>query len=346
MNFGSLKKIYTKAIENNIIVHVKTYKTGIFQNRGKHMIIECNGLTKSYKEVKALQGLDLLIPKGMIYGLLGPNGAGKSTFINIVSGLIKSDSGKLFVAGRELPGDISAVKSMMGFVPQDLAIYEDLTAYENISFFASLYGLRGKIKKEKVEKALEFVSLTDRKKDMAKTYSGGMKRRLNLACGICHEPDILFLDEPTVGIDPQSRNHIMESIKKLNKEGMTVIYTTHYMEEAETLCDRIGIIDHGRIIAEGTLADLQKTVSENELLFIEASGDLEELTKRISKTPGILQAALEEKGILVKHSGKKGILDSIVRHTSETSSEIHKLESRMPNLEDVFLAMTGRTLRD
>jgi len=310
------------------------------------MVIECNGLQKTYKSVKALQGLDLSIAEGVIYGLLGPNGAGKSTFINIVAGLVKADSGNLIVAGSSLPEESKVVKGRMGFVPQDLAIYEDLTAYENIAFFASLYGLKGKEKKEKVEKALEFVSLTDRRKDRAKTYSGGMKRRLNLACGICHEPDILFLDEPTVGIDPQSRNHIMESIKILNKRGMTVIYTTHYMEEAETLCDRIGIIDHGEIIAEGTLGELQKTVSENELLFINATGDIEELLSLVAATDGIIEAHREKESILIKHSGQKGILDNIVRHTSKTGSEIHKLESRVPNLEDVFLAMTGRTLRD
>lgn len=301
---------------------------------------------KSYKDVKALVGLDISIEEGIIYGLLGPNGAGKSTFINIVAGLVKADGGKLTVAGSSLPEESRAVKGRMGFVPQDLAIYEDLTAYENIAFFTSLYGLKGSLKKEKVEKALEFVSLTDRRKDRAKTFSGGMKRRLNLACGICHEPEILFLDEPTVGIDPQSRNHIMESIKKLNADGMTVIYTTHYMEEAETLCDKIGIIDHGKIIAEGTLADLQKTVSENELLFIEASGDMDTLNRLISGTDGILESRIEETGILVKHNGQRGILEDIVAHTASAGAEIHKLESRMPNLEDVFLSMTGRTLRD
>ena len=233
------------------------------------MIIQSKGLTKSYKDVKALQGLELSIEKGIIYGLLGPNGAGKSTFINIVAGLVKADGGELIIDGKTMPASGSEVKNLMGFVPQELAIYEDLTAYENLAFFASLYGLKSRERKEKVEKALEFVSLSDRKKDFPKNFSGGMKRRLNLACGICHEPEIVFLDEPTVGIDPQSRNHIMESIKKLNKMGRTVIYTTHYMEEAEALCDLIGIIDNGKIIAEGTLAGLQKTISENELIYIE-----------------------------------------------------------------------------
>ncbi|MBN2558646.1 MAG: ABC transporter ATP-binding protein [Clostridia bacterium] len=310
------------------------------------MIIECKGLKKSYKDVKALDGLDLVIPKGMIYGLLGPNGAGKSTFINIVAGLVGADSGSLSVAGKRLPAESGKVKKLMGFVPQDLAIYDDLTAYENLAFFASLYGLSGKGKKEKVRNALEFVSLSDRMKDYPKNYSGGMKRRLNLACGIVHEPEIIFLDEPTVGIDPQSRNHIMESIKKLNKMGMTVVYTTHYMEEAETLCDRIGIIDHGRIIAEGTLAELQRTVSENELIFIEVHGDAGALAEDIGGLPGVISSEKEDGGILVNHTGGRGILEKIVAGASARRLDIRKIENRMPNLEDVFLAMTGRTLRD
>ncbi len=310
------------------------------------MVIECEGLKKTFKETKALDGLNLNIPKGIIYGLLGPNGAGKTTFINIVAGLVKADSGTLRIAGVNMASKSVSVKSKMGFVPQDLAIYEDLTAYENIAFFASLYGLKGSEKKEKVEKALEFVSLSDRKKDFPKNYSGGMKRRLNLACGICHEPDIIFLDEPTVGIDPQSRNHIMESIKQLNENGMTVIYTTHYMEEAQTLCDRIGIIDMGRIIAEGTLSDLQKKVSENELVFIDVQGDTGRLAVDISGLEGVVSAEKEDGGVLVKHTGIKGILQKIVGMATEGGFDIRKIENRMPNLEDVFLSMTGRTLRD
>jgi len=310
------------------------------------MIIESRGLTKSYKEVKALQGLELSIQKGIIYGLLGPNGAGKSTFINIVAGLVKADGGTLEIAGKPVITSNKAVKGMMGFVPQDLAIYEDLTAYENIAFFASLYGLRGSEKKEKVEKALEFVALADRKKDLAKNYSGGMKRRLNLACGICHEPEIIFLDEPTVGIDPQSRNHIMESIKELNRMGKTVIYTTHYMEEAEELCDQIGIIDHGKIIAEGKLRDLQKIISENELIYIEIDGDASSAAETLADIKDVLSASAEEEGILVTHNGEEHVLGNVVNKLTVSGLEIRKIESRMPNLEDVFLSMTGRTLRD
>lgn len=310
------------------------------------MIIQSKELTKSYKEVKALQGLDLSIERGIIYGLLGPNGAGKSTFINIVAGLIKADGGELRIDGRLMPVSGNEVKGLMGFVPQELAIYDDLTAYENLSFFASLYGLKGKERKEKVEKALEFVSLSDRKKDFPKNFSGGMKRRLNLACGICHEPEIVFLDEPTVGIDPQSRNHIMESIKKLNKLGRTVIYTTHYMEEAETLCDRIGIIDNGRIIAEGTLTELQRTISENELIYIEIADDGEKAVDVLKNEKDVMSASIEEGGILVQHNGTENILGKIVNRLNSSGFEIRKIESRMPNLEDVFLSMTGRTLRD
>lgn len=310
------------------------------------MIIESIGLSKSYKEVKALVSLDLSIEKGIIYGLLGPNGAGKSTFINIVAGLVRADSGDLKIAGKPMPGSGKQVKRLMGFVPQELAIYEDLTAYENISFFASLYGLKGNERKQKVEKALEFVELSDRKKDLAKTFSGGMKRRLNLACGICHEPDIVFLDEPTVGIEPQSRNHIMESIKALNKMGKTVVYTTHYMEEAETLCDRIGIIDYGKIIAEGNLDELQKIISKNELMYIEIVGDPKKAVEIILKEKDIVEASSEESGILVQHNGSSNILGRIVNTLNSNGFDIKRVESRMPNLEDVFLSLTGRKLRD
>jgi ABC-2 type transport system ATP-binding protein len=310
------------------------------------MVIESTDLRKKFKQTVALDGLNFEIPGGMIYGLLGPNGAGKTTFINIAAGLVKADSGTLLISGVEAVSGGGGIKGKMGFVPQDLAIYEDLTAYENVSFFASLYGLKGGEKREKVERALEFVSLTDRKKDFPKNFSGGMKRRLNLACGICHEPEILFLDEPTVGIDPQSRNHIMESIRTLNRRGMTVIYTTHYMEEAQTLCDKIGIIDKGRIIAEGTLSQLQKMISKNELIFIEVQKDSEILADEIGALEGVVSARIEDGGVLVKHDGKSPVLQKVMIKADEKGFDIRKIESRMPNLEEVFLSMTGRTLRD
>jgi len=312
------------------------------------MIIECLKVEKSYKEIKALDKLDIAIEKGEIHGLLGPNGAGKSTLINIFASLIKHDKGTIKIDGALIPNQFNKVKKKLGFVPQDLAIYEDLTAYENIAFFASLYGLKGKLKKEKVKKALEFVGLLDRQKSLVKTFSGGMKRRLNIACGICHEPDIIFFDEPTVGIDPQSRNHILDSIVKLNKEGRTIIYTTHYMEEAQSICDKISIIDHGKILAKGTVDQLIKLVTEYELLYIETKNENSEKIDidSILNIKGIKTANIEENGLSITHKGNDDLLVDLVTKLKQNNIKVIKIESRMPNLEDVFLTLTGRKLRD
>ena len=312
------------------------------------MIIECKSIEKSYKEIKALNKLDISIEKGSIHGLLGPNGAGKSTLINIFASLIKHDAGTISVDGVSIPSGFSKIKQRLGFVPQDLAIYEDLTAYENIAFFASLYGLKGKEKKEKVIKALEFVGLLDRQKSAVKTFSGGMKRRLNIACGIAHEPDIIFFDEPTVGIDPQSRNHILESIKQLNKNGNTIIYTTHYMEEAQSLCDKISIIDHGKILAKGSVDQLIKLVTEHEMLYVEVK-NIDENTIDISglqKINGIKTVNLEQSGLSITHNDSDNVLENIISILKKQHIKVSKIESRMPNLEDVFLTLTGRKLRD
>ncbi len=312
------------------------------------MIIECKDVYKNYKEIKALDGLSLSINKGDIHGLLGPNGAGKSTLINIFASLINHDKGEISIMNQTIPKQFHKIKGKLGFVPQDLAIYEDLTAYENIAFFASLYGLRGKEKKEKVKQALEFVGLTDRQKSQVKTFSGGMKRRLNIACGICHEPEIIFFDEPTVGIDPQSRNHILESIVKLNKQGNTIIYTTHYMEEAQNICDTISIIDHGKILAEGTVNELVKLVTEYELLFVKIK-DInlsQQESKLFSDIEGVKSINLEEDGIAITHNGHSDMLENVISKVKACKKQVASIESRKPNLEDVFLTLTGRTLRD
>ncbi len=312
------------------------------------MIIKCQNVYKKYKDIQALDGLNLSIKKGDIHGLLGPNGAGKSTLINIFASLINHDKGDISIMEQSIPNYFHKIKGKLGFVPQDLAIYEDLTAYENISFFASLYGLRGKERKDKVKKALEFVGLADRQKSQVKTFSGGMKRRLNIACGICHEPEIIFFDEPTVGIDPQSRNHILESIVKLNKQGNTIIYTTHYMEEAQSICDKISIIDHGKILAEGTVSQLVKLVTKYELLYVKIKG--ESFNKHESnlflEINGVQSINIEEDGIAITHNGNSGLLENIILQIKNCNRQVASIESRMPNLEDVFLTLTGRTLRD
>jgi len=312
------------------------------------MVIECINVQKSYKEIKALNNLNLSIEKGEIYGLLGPNGAGKSTLINIFSSLLQHDSGTIKIQGATIPYEFNKIKKHLGFIPQDLAIYEDLTAYENVAFFASLYGLKGKIRKEKVLQALEFVGLIDRKNNFAKTFSGGMKRRLNIACGISHEPDIIFFDEPTVGIDPQSRNHILNSIIKLKQKGNTIIYTTHYMEEAQSICDNISIIDHGKIIAEGTIDQLINSVTEFELLYIEIRKESTTIINmdKLMEIRGVKSIKLEENGLSITYDENDDILELLITKLKKMKVKVIKIESRRPNLEDVFLTLTGRNLRD
>ena len=224
-------------------------------------IVKIEGLTKKFGDITAVDNISLNIEEGEIYGLLGPNGAGKSTIINILCGLLAMDKGKIEILGKDLEKSSTHAKQNIGVVPQEIAIYEDLTAYENVNFFASLYGLKGAELKGKVEEALEFVGLLDKKKQYPKGFSGGMKRRLNIACSIAHRPKLIIMDEPTAGIDPQSRNHILQSVKKLNSLGCTIIYTTHYMEEVEAICGNIAIIDHGKVIAKGTIEELKALVT-------------------------------------------------------------------------------------
>lgn len=231
-------------------------------------IIEVKNLEKSYKNKKVVKGISFDVKQGEILGFLGPNGAGKSTTINILSTVLKSDKGEIKFLGRKATEDVMNIKRNIGVVPQDLAIYEEISAEKNVRFFASLYGLKGKKLNENVREILEFVGLYDKRLDIPKTFSGGMKRRLNIACAIAHNPKLIIMDEPTVGIDPQSRNHILNSIKKLQKRGATILYTTHYMEEVEEIADRIIIMDHGTIIAEGTKEELKKNIEDERVYSI------------------------------------------------------------------------------
>ncbi|MGL5414861.1 MAG: ABC transporter ATP-binding protein [Clostridium sp.] len=227
-------------------------------------ILEVNNLKKTYGEKVAVKDVSFYVEKGEILGFLGPNGAGKSTTINILSTTLKRDSGEIKFKGKDIYRSGRAYKKALGIVPQRLALFDSLTAYENVRYFASFYGLKGEILKARVLEALDMVGLLDKKDECPKTYSGGMKRRLNIACALAHKPEILILDEPTVGIDPQSRNHILESIKKLREEGTTVIYTTHYMEEVQTICDRVVIIDLGKVIEDGTIREVIEKNCEEE----------------------------------------------------------------------------------
>ncbi len=310
------------------------------------MIVEVKNLVKRYKDVLAVDNVNLAIEEGEIFGLLGPNGAGKTTTISILTGLVRSDSGEIKIFDKDLKTNEMEIKHQLGMVPQDIAVFDDLTAWENLSYFGKLYGLKGSMLKERVEEALEFTGLVEKRDSYPKKFSGGMKRRLNIACAVMHHPKLIILDEPTVGIDPQSRNHILESIKKLNKLGSTVIYTSHYMEEVDEICTKIAIMDHGRVIAKGTADELKNFVAVDEKVTAELSSVNFTIVDNIKKIRGVKDCTITGKQLVVisgKHSKNLG---SIINAISETDSEILSLNAEKPTLEGVFLTLTGRKLRD
>lgn len=307
-------------------------------------ILQIENLYKKYNNFEAIKGVDLSINKGEIYGLLGPNGAGKSTLIKIIAGLEKMTSGKIIFEEKET--NINKYKRNIGLLPQDIAIYHDFTARENVSFFCSLYGYSGKELKKRVNKALEFVGLLDVEHKRSGEFSGGMKRRLNMACAIAHSPRLIVMDEPTVGIDPQSRNHILESVKKLNEEGATIIYTSHYMEEIEELCDDISIMDNGEIIARGTKEDLKSRIVSDNVCTIYLKKEIYNIKKHISKIQGVQKIEVHDKEIKCFYSKEAYILQKIINTISNNSGIIESIESEMPTLENVFLTLTGKQLRD
>lgn len=309
-------------------------------------IVSIEGLSKKFKQVTAVNNFSLSIYQGEIYGLLGPNGAGKSTTINIISGLLEKDGGSVRIFDKDIDKEFHNIKRNIGIVPQDLAIYEDLTAFENVSFFASLYGLRGKQLKEAVAQALAFVGLTEKAKELPKRYSGGMKRRLNIACAIAHRPQLIIMDEPTVGIDPQSRNHILQSVKHLNSMGCTIIYTSHYMEEVEEICSRIGIIDHGKLIAEGSKEQLKATITEVSNYFITVSSTKEIIEDELRAIPGVITSSIKDNNIGISSWKKNNNLNDILTYLIRKNIQINNIQSKVPDLETVFLNLTGRNLRD
>ena len=275
-------------------------------------IIEVENLVKMYKTHKAVNNISFVVKKGEILGFLGPNGAGKSTTINVLSTVLKPDDGQINFFGEDINNNIFNVKKNIGVVPQDLAIYEDIPAERNVRFFASLYGLKGKDLDTKVKEALEFVKLYDRKDEKPKSFSGGMKRRLNIACAIAHDPKLIIMDEPTVGIDPQSRNHILESILKLKEKGATIIYTTHYMEEVEEIADRIIIIDNGSIVAEGSKEELKESIKDERIYNIYAD-NIENLSGNIFfKIEGVKKVDIQKNCICITTLNTIENLDKII----------------------------------
>ena len=311
-------------------------------------MLKVNEVSKSYKDKKVLKGISFSVKEGEILGLLGPNGAGKSTLINCICGLAKIDGGAVEVFGLDNSKNAKVIRQQMGVVPQDIAVVEELSAYENCMFMGGLYSLKGNELKTKVKEALEFVGLWDRRKDIPGKYSGGMKRRLNIACALVHRPKLLIMDEPTVGVDPQSRNYIMESIRKLNDEGTTIIYTSHYMEEVEELCDRIVIVDEGTKIAEGTCEELVKEVSENEMIKIGISKGMPDAAKleKLKNTKRVIEVVENEEGFVVKSAKGEDNLRDIIQFMNDEQIVFDTINVIRPSLEHVFLEKTGKSLRD
>jgi ABC-2 type transport system ATP-binding protein len=311
-------------------------------------ILDVQNLAKNYGDFQAVKGISFSIKEGEIFSLLGPNGAGKTTTISMLSTLYAPTSGDATIAGHSVTKNPMAVRNAIGVVPQDLALYEDLTARENLTFWGQMYGLSGTTLKNRVEEVLGQIGLVDKAKDRVKTYSGGMKRRVNIGVGLLHKPKLLFMDEPTVGIDPQSRRAILDTVKDLNKQGMTVLYTTHYMEEAEELSNRVGIIDHGELIAIGTQKELTQQVGETEtlILHIGENEDPETLVTSFKGIKGVLESnAINHEISIITHSAAD-VMAPVVTKANERGIKIHSIDIREPNLEAVFLHLTGRALRD
>lgn len=312
-------------------------------------MIEIRNLKKVYGEFEAVKDLSLTIKEGEVFGLLGPNGAGKSTTVSMLSTVINPTSGEIKIAGKPLKGNEKEIKSLIGIVPQEIALYETMSAKNNLQFFGTLYGLKGKKLKERVDEILEIIELKDKANQAVGKYSGGMKRRVNIGVAMMHDPKIIIFDEPTVGIDPQSRNHILETIKRLNEEhGTTVIYTSHYMEEVDYLCSRVGIIDHGELIACGTKEELKQKVDACDVLKIIYKDTSASILKQIEKIDGVKKIVLDEDENSVKmfiSSQKKNIMD-IVDDLKKIGVNITGFSFEEVNLETMFLQLTGKTLRE
>jgi ABC-2 type transport system ATP-binding protein len=329
-------------------------------------ILTAKDLRKTFGDFEAVKGISFSVLRGEIFSLLGPNGAGKTTTINMLSCLLPPTSGTAEIAGHAIPGDTLAVRRAIGVVPQEIALYDALSARQNLEFWGRLYDMRGKELARRIDEVLAQVGLADRAKDKVKTFSGGMKRRINIAAGLLHKPQLLFMDEPTVGIDPQSRRRILDMVRELRDGGMTVLYTTHYMEEAEELSDRVGIIDQGRLIAVGTQAELTRVVGEQETLrlhlaeeagaalagangtagtpagVVSADGSVE----LFAGLPGVLRASAVDHQIVVNVVDAGAALPAVVGRANSGGLHVRSIDIEQPNLEAVFLHLTGRGLRD
>jgi len=309
-------------------------------------ILKVEGLVKRYKELIALDHFSMSVNEGEIFGLLGPNGSGKSTCINCILSLLEYDKGTITIFGKEMTPKSYDIKEKIGIVPQEVAVYDTLTVYENIDFFCGLYVKDKATRAKYVQEAIDFVALNDFVKFRPKKLSGGLKRRLNIACGIAHKPKLIFFDEPTVAVDPQSRNKILEGIEELRKNGATIVYTSHYMEEVEQLCDRVLIIDKGNTVAEGTIDELKNMIKKSEIITIETAGLDDKTMEKIRELTNVYSVGYDGRFLKVEAgSGKHNVID-IVNILQEDGYKMKKIFSEQPTLNDVFLELTGKTLRD
>lgn len=311
-------------------------------------ILELKNITKRYDDKLVVDNINFSIGKGETFGLLGPNGAGKSTIISMICGLVKPDQGDVIIDGYSIIKSPTLAKKSIGVVPQDIALYESLSAIDNLKFWGTLYGLGGSLLKSRIDEVLEITGLKDRSKDKIKNYSGGMKRRINIAAAFMHHPKLLIMDEPTVGIDPQSRNHILEFTKNLNeKYGTTVIYTSHYMEEVESLCNRLMILDEGKIIAGGTQDEIKRMISNEENIEINLTNYSNEIELKLRALKNVSGINFKDGllTIIINSSNKNGIQD-IIDILIHNNVKIQNLNVKVPNLETVFLKLTGKNLRD
>ncbi len=309
-------------------------------------IIEVKNLTKKYKELTAISNLSFCVKKGEILGLLGPNGSGKSTTINSILSLLSYQGGDILIFGKEMKPDSYDIKKKIGVIFQNVAVFEELTVWENIDYFCGLYISDKETRDKYIEDAIELVGLGNYKKFYPKQLSGGLLRRLNIACGIAHKPELIFLDEPTVAVDPQSRNNILEGIEKLRDNGATIIYTTHYMEEVEILCDRIIILDKGKIIAEGTSDELKKKANTHEKITVELVNSDNVEIGELKKFDNISNVKLNMNTLIITYKTGKNNLSEITEYLSKKKIKYNKIFSERPTLNDVFLELTGKDLRD
>ncbi|MFT4709521.1 MAG: ABC-2 type transport system ATP-binding protein [Planctomycetota bacterium] len=309
-------------------------------------MIEISNLTKQFQELVAVDHLSLTADSGTIYGLLGPNGAGKSTTISCISGLLVPTSGSVRIQGFDIVSDAKKAKASLGVVPQELALYEELSARENISFWAGIHGMRGNAMRSRTDEVLQEVGLYDRSKEPVKNFSGGMKRRLNFACGIAHRPKVLLCDEPTVGVDPQSRVRLLELVEAQRFAGTTVIYTTHYMEEAEDLCDHLGIVDQGKIIADGNLAELRELMGERDLVNFTGTFPIETTREALALQGDVEQLALDEDQLQISLQNAPARLAELMGLLATAGARIQETSVRQPSLESLFIKLTGKELRE